>query len=154
MTQQERELYEYLVLLRDSHLRNLDLRHNLTQNQWHYKGPADLLVREASWFSTGPSSKNLSGTPKQCFVNAASYALRHHLRYVEGYATAIIPVHHAWCADSRDNVYEVTWDKMGLAYFGIEFEPMRVRNGSVLFNPHNDLDVYLNALERKEGVKR
>lgn len=151
MKKAERELHDYLVLLRDSHLRNITNKHC----QWHYKGPADLLVREGRWFCVGPASQLISGgTPKACFANAASYALRNRLRYVEGYATAIIPVHHAWCSDNHGNVHEVTWPDIGHAYFGIEFEPIRVQRGSVLFNFTNDLDVYLQPLERKEGRKR
>jgi hypothetical protein len=56
------------------------------------------------------------------------------LRYVEGFALSVIPVHHAWCADEDGNAIECTWQKPGLAYFGLEFEPPKKFAGSMIDN--------------------
>ena len=47
-----------------------------------------------------------------CFRNAFMLAVRHNLTYVEGFATHLIPVHHAWAVDTLGTVIDPTWDEM------------------------------------------
>ncbi len=52
--------------------------------------------------------------------------------YVEGYAFSSrfpgIPVHHAWCTRVGERiVVDPTWDPVGVAYLGVEFETVDVR---------------------------
>ena len=70
------------------------------------------------------------GTPTYCFANAGALAKKKlsRLTYVEGYATAIIPVLHAWCVDPDGGVVDPTWDDgVGVAYFGVAFATDFVR---------------------------
>jgi len=61
------------------------------------------------------------GEAKQCFRNAFQLAMsRDDLIYVEGYASSIIPVLHAWCVTTRGVVVDPTWkDAEECAYYGI-----------------------------------
>lgn len=60
-----------------------------------------------------------------CFMNAAklmqdTYA---ELYYVEGWASNIIPMHHAWVVDSDGNVIDPTWSEPeSRVYFGVPFK--------------------------------
>lgn len=68
------------------------------------------------------------GTPKACFANAQYLArTRKGLRYVEGFATRMIPVEHAWCIDAEGRVIDPTWDAGEADYFGIAFDREAVR---------------------------
>jgi hypothetical protein len=132
-------------------------RRNGAPKNWFYSGgPADLLLHKGQWFL--PTRKKIAGwrgMPNACFRNAALVAMTQGLRYIEGYTAAIIPVHHAWCADDEGNVYEVTWDKPGHAYFGVEFDPKLVFKGSVLWNPVRGVKMYQKELKpfRRDGTR-
>lgn len=70
------------------------------------------------------------GRRKECFNNSLFKSFEHGLIYVEGFAlTSLmpIPLHHAWCIDSKRNVFEFTWKQPGLAYFGIPFTAVYLR---------------------------
>jgi hypothetical protein len=58
-----------------------------------------------------------------CFENSADFARRPGLIYVEGFALVAVPglvgFEHAWCVDASGHIHEVTWDRPGLAYFGV-----------------------------------
>jgi hypothetical protein len=63
-----------------------------------------------------------------CFRHASKAALRNRdYTYVEGYASLLIPVHHAWLLDRNGAVIETTWPHMGSAYYGIPFRADWVR---------------------------
>lgn len=64
------------------------------------------------------------GKQGECFANAYRLArYNDELTYVEGYATSIIPVHHAWCVDKRGRVIDNTWDKPETcAYYGVAMD--------------------------------
>lgn len=92
------------------------------------------------------------GTQGLCFQNAFDLAMRTELTYVEGYATGVIPTHHAWCVDFNGNVVDPTWRTLGCSYFGIPFDTDYVANTavntrmySIFWNHHNralfDLEV-------------
>jgi hypothetical protein len=138
----QREMIKLLTWLSECHGRSR------IPERWYYRGPADLLLREGSWFT--PKAGALcreNALPQACFRNSALYAISHGLRYIEGYALNIIPVHHAWCADQAGKVYETTWDRIGSAYFGVQFRPAVVINGSALFNP-KQARLYRRKLEK------
>lgn len=70
--------------------------------------------------------QSLRGKAKECFKNAADavFNFDDRVRYVEGFALAEglpLQIHHAWLVDEHDRVLEVTWDKPGTEYFGVEF---------------------------------
>jgi hypothetical protein len=65
-------------------------------------------------------------TPNACFENAAAFLSSTTRRtYVEGFALVAVPrptpFEHAWCVDAEARIYELTWDRPGLAYFGVAF---------------------------------
>ena len=65
---------------------------------------------------------------KACFSNALHYALDNGLRYVEGVAIRIAPIHHAWCVDAGGTVVDPTWDRPeDCAYKGIAFDAADAR---------------------------
>lgn len=62
---------------------------------------------------------------KQCFHNSLAIALRNTRRfaYMEGYASNLIPVEHAWCIDRVTGlVVDATW-KEGTQYIGVAVKP-------------------------------
>ena len=61
-----------------------------------------------------------SGPNKQCFLNSFHAAVENGWEYVEGFATSMIPLGHAWCLDG-DQVVETTWETPGSEYRGIVF---------------------------------
>ena len=145
------ELLRYLQFLRDCH------RHNVIPKNWVYDGPCDFLIREGKWYTPPKQATTwIHSEVKACFRNAAMYVCSHpekRLHYVEGYAVHLIPVHHGWVADDDNNVIEVTWDTPGICYLGVEFKPMQVRHGSVLFNENAPTKIY-RQLYKRPGDKQ
>lgn len=85
----------------------------------------------------------LPGLPNHCFYNTLQMCLEDpSLTYMEGYAGAIIPMHHAWALDSKGQVIDTTWDDPeGRSYLGIPFQTDYVKSAaeksgyySVMFN--------------------
>lgn len=73
-------------------------------------------------------SRRVKVNPQQCFDNAFKLAKdsRGTLRYVEGYACGVLPIHHAWCVDANGVVADLTSDRFwtgpkGHDYFGVVF---------------------------------
>lgn len=141
MTESQEGTLQQLEMIRDCH------KHNGVPDDWYYRGPADLLLREGKWYNDGRARKWQYAMPKACFRNAAMFAILHRLPYVEGYATHMIPVHHAWCLDHDGRVIEVTWKTFGSDYFGVQFDPRLVRKGAVLFHEPNER-IYKRRLKR------
>lgn len=131
MTETQQGTLQQLEMIRDCHI------HNGIPKDWYYRGPADLLLREGRWYNDGRAKKWPASLPGACFRNAAMFAIMHRLPYVEGYATAIIPTHHAWCLDHDGRVIEITWKTLGTDYFGVQFKPDWVMRGSILFHRPN-----------------
>lgn len=81
------------------------------------------------WIAGPLPDRRLRGPVKQCYWNSLRLARRRKtLRYVEGYAWPIldgragIPIHHAWCVDQLDRVWDVTLrEPEQAAYYGIAF---------------------------------
>jgi hypothetical protein len=117
MNEHQQQLVEYLkqwVTLRRQ-------MHN--GHDWAYLCMEDFLIREGRWYKPQPLPEVYHfGKIKQCFNN--SYALACEMtpdvRYVEGIAASIIPVHHAWLTDRQGNVIDVTLREPASAYIGIE----------------------------------
>jgi hypothetical protein len=72
-------------------------------------------------------------TKKECFHNALDLAITYRdLTYVEGMASSLIPVHHAWTITNDGKVQDPTWDdddwryKDESFYFGVEFDTVEV----------------------------
>lgn len=60
---------------------------------------------------------------KECFANATRVALSSdRFVYCEGFASGIIPVHHAWLIDEHGLVVDNTWRQPGAEYFGVAFK--------------------------------
>lgn len=73
------------------------------------------------------------GIIKECFKNSFDAVLINptELTYCEGYATGVIPVHHAWLV-YKDKVIDPTWHGRNIInknteYFGVEFNWNYVR---------------------------
>jgi hypothetical protein len=85
--------------------------------------PIDYILKHGqSWGPRVFPDHIQQGPEHQCFKTSALLAIKHdNLRYVEGFATSVIPMPHAWLVDSDGNVIDPTWDKTyGDDYFGVE----------------------------------
>ena len=64
------------------------------------------------------------GYSKECFMNAFRFVQSNpDYTYVEVYATPDfidLPMLHAWVTDKQGKAFELTWEKSGSAYFGVE----------------------------------
>lgn len=144
LTKSDRELMRYLTMVRDSVNR---------REGFHYRGVGDFLLQHGRFYPPQRLPRpELRGPIRNCFVNAAMAAINGsrtacRLHYVEGYATFVILTHHAWCADDNGNVYEVTWRKVGSAYFGVEFPPRAVRRGTALDDWRGGYRLYRNPFK-------
>ena len=80
-------------------------------------------VHGREWTGAARPSRCPLGPPRACFENTLHLCVDHpELTYVEGYAVAGMPLHHAWAVDRSGRVVDTTWDDpQGRAYFGIPF---------------------------------
>jgi hypothetical protein len=102
---------------------------------------------------TKPRPKGFrKGTNKMCFRNATHATFdRDGWTYVEGFATGMIGVHHAWALDPDGNVVETTWKDSGTAYFGVRFPKEVVSRTMVATNVYGVANpVLLDALYEPE----
>ena len=125
---------------------------------------AFVLATGRAWTAKPRPANVRQMTPKYCFDNAYRLAARSRgrLRYVEGYATTYIPMHHAWTVDRDGNVVDPTWEydadsRLGAdtPYFGTEFPLESVRAAraggcySVIDNWHQDFPVLRGIINYK-----
>ncbi len=89
-----------------------------TPEGYRYRSYEALVLAEGTTWTTARVDNH--GPTRLCFSNAHYAARKNGWQYVEGYATAIIPVGHAWCLDGED-IVETTWDTAGEEYRGIAF---------------------------------
>lgn len=94
---------------------------------WEYNSIEEFVLRNGRWYTPAPLPKNLKrGRMMDCFKNA-THAMERGYTYVEGYATGIVPVLHAWVTDDKGNAYDVTWPyNPKNAYYGVPFDKMFV----------------------------
>jgi hypothetical protein len=123
LTQAQQELIDYLKMVKT-------LRYTWGKPAGvHYNGMEDFLLEHGQWFEPRPwTGEYGEGTIKRCFANSIALGVTDRLRYIEGIALSVIPVHHAWNADSDGNLIDSTWKNEGLAYFGVEFSIGRAKD--------------------------
>lgn len=96
----------------------------------HYRCVEDLLLQHGTFWEPQPLPEKwkakIDAWPKACFDNSYRLARksRGQLRYVEGMATGVIAVEHAWCVDQDGRVVDLTWGSfrtvgMGASYMGV-----------------------------------
>lgn len=107
-----------------------------------YFNKEDFVAKHGQAWTPGPRPKGVRmRTPQHCFMNAYNLVTsptgeRLKLRYVEGYASGIIPTHHAWAVTPEGVVVETTWGEgVGKAYFGVVF-PMEVVDAAMYCSGH------------------
>lgn len=147
MSDAQRAITEWLTMLRDCCLGN-----GLPEG-YHYAGIGDFLLQHGVWYEPQPLPKRIRrGVPRGCFANAMILSKTRGYSYVEGYAVPALddvqfPVHHAWNLDKDGNLIDNTWEKTGLAYFGVEFPyTMAAKaikdSNTVLDNPHARFEIF------------
>lgn len=90
---------------------------------WNDEQWERILAKQLQSWPTGELASP-PGEPQQCFTNALKHAVKHSLRYCEGWATPPSgqwAIHHAWCISESGHVVEVTWTELGSNYRGIVF---------------------------------
>jgi len=89
---------------------------------FEYSSMEEFILKNGKFYEPKELPKDIpEGKVKDCFMNAWHLAIdRPDLTYVEGYASSIIPVLHAWCVDKQGNVIDPTWGT-GKAYYGVLF---------------------------------
>lgn len=97
-----------------------------------YFGPMDFILAHGRHWTPAsfPVGRYPLGFEKECYRNAANLAFDHvELTYVEGYATSMLPVEHAWCIDDQGRVVDNTWTdgRAGVEYFGVAFNTKFLR---------------------------
>jgi hypothetical protein len=89
-----------------------------------YAGIYDFVLREGRVYEPCELTDLTYGKPRACFYNAAlTAALYKRTAYIEGFAfspTVSIPVHHAWNLTADGRLADITWNPVGIAYFGVE----------------------------------
>jgi hypothetical protein len=128
-----------------------------------FNGIEEFVLSEGRAWTAQPRPESVPMmTPKYCFDNSYRLAARSRgrLRYVEGFATSVIPMHHAWTVDSAGNVVDPTWEyKAETAYFGVEFPLKSVRaargqdNTSVLSDWKHDFPVLRGVVPTQNDSK-
>lgn len=94
------------------------------------------------------------GRMKQCFCNAANAAIRDKsLIYVEGFASIVIPVLHAWCITKDGKTVELTWrDGDAIGYFGVPFQTAFLHRQLIRNKTYSLLDHWGNEFALLRGV--
>lgn len=108
------------------YLATLSRFHQEKREGWRYSSYEELVLEQGQAWEPAPLPPSIEhGVPKECFSNALLLAVaRPDLTYVEGWATSIIPVAHAWCVDYNGLVVDPTWVDSDLerAYYGVAFD--------------------------------
>jgi len=104
--------------------------HNHTQFN-NYTSLQDFVLKNGEpWVGQAKPKQYRWGQQKNCYKNATDLVLgNNNLTYVEGYASAgLIPVPHAWCVDTKNQVIDNTWrprkslKETSWNYFGIKID--------------------------------
>lgn len=129
-------------------------RHNETAKVNPYRWLLDN-GRRFDWSPLPPRMRRRA--PKACFWNSLQLAERGRGRfaYIEGFATAMLPVHHAWCFDRETGrIVDATWVE-GSGYVGVPVRTAYVRarlnrGASALLDWLRDFPVEAGAVPRGE----
>lgn len=95
----------------------------LPPGSFAYRGIEDFVLRHGQPHAAQPLPVGYRlGAFRECFDNSRKLAVRHGIRYVEGFAVpqdVSVPIHHAWCISEDNAVVDVTWGTPGESYFGV-----------------------------------
>lgn len=147
----------------------LDMRKmNIKQpDEFAYFGMEYFLLQHGQEYKYAPLPEDVEqGAPKQCFSNAYKLARKRKWLYVEGIATSVIPLQHAWVINPAEPnvVIDPTWDNHYVAdslkgitriYIGVPFNLKVVGKAlkcevSMLDDWKNDFPLYTGKLTEVE----
>lgn len=97
-----------------------------SNSELFYHSIEEFVLANGQEFSYAKNTEYGFGKMRECFMNAFQLAIANpELRYVEGYATSVIPTLHAWNIDLTGTVIDNTWkhdDKArNRGYYGVWF---------------------------------
>lgn len=102
----------------------------------------DFVLKNGQFYADKVPSEDVPrGELKQCFANSQKLAEKQGLRYVEGYASGILPVIHAWVISEDGKVIDPTWE-FGEFYFGVVFPIWYLRKVNLLRGSYGVLDAW------------
>jgi hypothetical protein len=104
LSEKQAELMQHLEMMRD-------FRGRVPPEGRAYDSREHFIVEHGEWFEPIPLPREYSyGRWKRCFLNSLELVAEHDgLTYVEGYASHLLPIHHAWCVDAQGRLIDVTW---------------------------------------------
>lgn len=134
---------------------------------YYYNSMYDFLIQHGKMYKSTPLTReeiiivenalsNMTEPPQKkfCFHNSQLLSMSDHtgtIKYVEGFAFSVIPVHHGWC-EINGKVIDITWGNQRIfgtipessAYFGVLFNDTRsfVRKIIKYQETHSLLDDY------------
>jgi hypothetical protein len=101
---------------------------------WRYRCTGDFVLKHGIPFEPRRMPREYSRWSRRagkCYPSSLSLAIEEGLLYVEGFAMDNLGIRdrrHAWCAEKTSNfVVDPTWRPVGLAYYGVIFDPEFVR---------------------------
>lgn len=101
---------------------------------WRYQSHEEFVLDQGQAFTPAPLPDDIArAEPGQCYANAQRLVMRRNdLRYVEGIATSVIQMWHAWCITADGQVVDPTWDNPeNRCYFGVVFDNAEAYAASV-----------------------
>jgi len=115
--------HESVTAIRDWLVSYLKAVPGLASENYAYRSKEDFVLRHGRPYEPQSLPQIYRrGARRACFHNSRKLAVRHRIRYVEGFAVpeeVATPIHHAWCISGDDEVVDVTWSKPGKLYFGV-----------------------------------
>jgi hypothetical protein len=136
-TEREQKMIEYLQTVRE-----VQSGTGQKNTQFPFISIEDYLLKNGKFFRTDPSIKVHRGEMKECFMNAQRLAQMKGYRYVEGYASGIIPTLHAWVINEHDVVLDPTWNDEDAVYFGVVIPMAYVLKVNLLRKAYGVLDAW------------
>lgn len=111
------------------------------------RNPADFVLRNGcAMTDILPVPKGKMRKLKECFYNASMLAIFDpRFAYCEGYATAVIPVPHAWCIAKHKGkwmVWDNTWRQPGTEYYGVAITTEYLKQSLLSNKYYGVIDAY------------